>query len=264
MASKPDPPADDDDSSRFSDNAPMPETPTIDSPGNISKWKKLIYGDEYNSAASFLESPVPISAPPLYGNQGHQPTSNQEKWRRLIYGDDYVDDMLTVDRQTPVKKKTHNKREQQKWERMIYGDNYFDSNIAAITSDWEDEDSSFGGSAFSSAKFQNLKRLVSHHATAVIAVGLVCTITAFLFIGGHMGGVKSSRESRNAFVTKSVTPESDLVAPQHHYVGVGNVPDDNDYTDDQNRRDLLVIDEEDQISHIASDYLRGIGQHDLI
>lgn len=191
----------------------------------MSKWKKLIYGDDYNSAATFLKSP--ISAPPLHGNQHHQPTSSTEKWKRLIYGDDYVDDLLVQDRTTPSKKRTSANRNSSndnnnKWERMIYGDNYFDENIAAITNDWEDED--YGYSSKLERASQKFKDLVLRNRTTSIAVTAFFVLILFVMVGVHFG--KSEPEPIDPFVTKSATAGSRLRPVQHHYIGIGNFPDD--------------------------------------
>jgi len=189
---------------------------------SMEKWKKLIYGDDYNSAITFLESP--ISAPPLYGNQHHQPTSSTEKWRRLIYGDDYVDDQLTLERETASKNRNQG-NDNNKWERMIYGDNYFDANIAAITSDWDDEDYGYPSK---SQKIQSLlyrvKNFVSDNRGAVVAlIGIVMTI-AFVISGVHL--FRREPVPVDPFVTKSVTPGSRLRPVQHHYIGIDNIADD--------------------------------------
>jgi len=219
---------------------------------SMEKWKKLIYGDDYNSAATFLESPV--SAPPLYGNQQHQPTSSTEKWRRLIYGDDYVDDQLIQDRETPSRTKSRG-NDEKKWERMIYGDKYFDNNIAAITSDWEDEDYGYPSKYH---KVQNLfhrfKNVVLDNRGATGSI-IFCIFMTFLFIASGVHLFKPEPEPVDPFVTKSVTPGSRLRPVQHPYIDiVNNGPDD-----DSNRR-LVEIDVEESYDNI----LGSTTQNDLI
>ena len=165
--------ADEEESPHLPKRSPILDSPVIETPQ--SKWKKLIYGDDHNiNASSFLHSP--ISAPPLFGNQGHHPTSTAEKMRRLIYGDEYVDDALMAER-TASARKRYGRNEREKWERMIYGDKYFDENIAALAADWEDEDT--GGT--SAAMLQKLKNLVlEHQRTATIAIAVVFAVTAIV------------------------------------------------------------------------------------
>jgi len=161
-----------------------------DDPGSPSTMDRIV--NHIKSAAAAAAASAPIwnhkkqqQNQPRSGNNNNNNDGDSHKWQKLIYGDE-------------------------KWQKLIYGDEYFNDNIAAVSSEWDDEDLGKNNKA---KYFFSVLRKKQQQLVLVIAIALFATAMTTLAIvhlsHSHKGG--GDQQVQNTPLNLFETNDADLV-----------------------------------------------------